>query len=175
MKYISGAILVSVFSGCAQTQHAIQKENSQNTKTQNTKKQLLHPYVDQKGLYCPYDEKTIEVTLRENATGEFIACEEYTIKENGPLSAGRPTTHPTTTGNFKVQWKAKSWDSKKYPSTDGTNNMNNALFFSNIGEALHSGNIMQNSHGCVRLEKYNAEWLYDWSPIGTNVIIRGDV
>jgi lipoprotein-anchoring transpeptidase ErfK/SrfK len=50
------------------------------------------------------------------------------------------------------------------------------LYFTNSGHALH-GTYWHNdfgtpmSHGCINLPLDVAAWLYDWSPVGTPVLI----
>lgn len=66
--------------------------------------------------------------------------------------------------------------------------MNYAMFFTSDGKAIHQGFAVMplsylkvleiygpliGSHGCVRLAEDNARKLYDWTPVGTEVIIRG--
>jgi len=130
------------------------------------------PDLNKEYLTCNYQKKTILVHIENNrGVGTFQACENYEVVHIGYLSTGLPSKYKTPRGDFKVQWKARKYDSKKYPSTDGGNNMNFAMFYDR-GFALHTGNIDKHSHGCVRTQKHNAEWLYEWAPHGTNVIIR---
>ncbi len=120
-------------------------------------------YPDYRGQYCPYFNKTIEVTIYPNGLGEFIACENETIVRNGPVSSGRPGTHDTIRGDFRIQRKYQKYDSKKYPSKNGSRNMDFAQFFYR-GFAIHKGNI--------RARKENAKWIFNWSKIGTRIIVE---
>ncbi len=121
--------------------------------------------------YCPYNKKTIDIIIYPNLAGEFIACENQKIQRSGALSTGS-RGHLTPTGHFDVKWKAYEYDSKKYPSKNGGNNMNRALFFDTLGHAIHIGDITKTSHGCVRTRPKDANWLYEWSDIGTIVNIQ---
>jgi lipoprotein-anchoring transpeptidase ErfK/SrfK len=56
-------------------------------------------------------------------------------------------------------------------------NVPNAEFFTSDGDALH-GTYWHNqfgkanlSHGCVNLTLTDAAWLYDWTSVGTDVIV----
>ncbi len=44
--------------------------------------------------------------------------------------------------------------------------------FYDRGFAMHAGNINGLSHGCFRTQRYQSEWLYDWAPHGTKIVIR---
>jgi len=90
--------------------------------------------------------------------------------------------HPTPTGHFQIT-------RKHHPHTSHTYHvpMNYAMFFKSTGEALHqyhgpapwallragrSLTTLVGSHGCVRLQEYDARELYAWAPVGTQVDIR---
>jgi len=129
-------------------------------------------FIDRTGEYYNYWDKTITVEINQIGTGEFIACQNNEIFRHGKISSGKPHTHGTPRGDFKVIWKAYNYDSKKYPSENGGYNMQRALFFTDKGHAMHNGNIRGLSHGCIRTEMYNAEWLYNWAESGTRIIVR---
>jgi len=174
-----------LFAGCSNTtgttvQHtqayykhkqAYKKAQAQRAQKKRVRVSPHAGFVNEEGGYCKYNEKTIHIALRPNGTGEFVACQNHEIKRHGVVSAGRPGTHDTVRGTFRTQWKAHKWDSKKYPSEDGGYNMLRAQFFHG-GFALHNGNVNGLSHGCVRTQMSNADWLYKWSPIGTKIIIE---
>jgi lipoprotein-anchoring transpeptidase ErfK/SrfK len=67
---------------------------------------------------------------------------------------------PTPVGNFKAEWQAKMWFSKKYDDAP----MPHAVFFKD-GAAIHATQATGSlgraaSHGCVRLAPANAETFY---------------
>ena len=92
--------------------------------------------------------------------------------------------HPTKSGTFKIFRKEKEYRSKKY-NVD----MPFTMFFSIDGKGIHAGlccfdiesfikavadklgKSWLGSHGCVRLDKADAEKLFDWAEIGTPVEI----
>jgi lipoprotein-anchoring transpeptidase ErfK/SrfK len=136
-----------------------------------TKKKYKPPILkDRRGEYCPYDNKTIIIGIKRGK-GVLTACENHTIKRYINVSSGEPKHHKTVRGNFRVLRKYKQYDSKKYPSMHGGRNMDYAQFFYR-GFAFHSGNIKRYSHGCVRVQRYNAKWLYNWTNHGTKVIVK---
>lgn len=51
------------------------------------------------------------------------------------------------------------------------------MYFTDVGHAIHGtywhnnfGAVM--SHGCVNLPLDVSQWLYDWAPVGTKVVIH---
>lgn len=152
-------LAVMVLVGCARPEQPEQKRETSTAVFQSMQ-----------GYSCQFQEKTIYIALKENGLGEFIACQDYTIKRHYKVSSGKPGLYDTPRGDFQVGWKAYEWDSKTYPSKDGTRNMDRALFF-NKGYALHTGNIKRYSHGCVRTPFKEANWLYNWAEVGTRVIV----
>lgn len=144
---------------------------SENDPKPKYKKQQWPPKLaDIRGEYCPYYEKTVLIEI-DQGRGVLTACEDYTIQKYIPISSGRPDgKHNTIRGEFRVQRKYRKYDSKKYPSENGGRNMDFANFFHN-GFAFHAGNIRGYSHGCVRMQRHDAEWIYNWTNRGTKVII----
>ncbi len=177
IKIMLVTLALSLILGGCQT-HAQLKQHVQQQKSKKSyvkkrprinRPKLKNPNIEY--IECDFKRKTIEVSL-ESGYGIFAACEEYQVVRIGYVSSGRPSTHRTPRGTYSVQWKAKEYDSKKYPSSPGQpNNMDNAMFF-HKGFAMHKGNINGNSHGCVRTQKYQSEWLYDWAPHGTRIIVQ---
>lgn len=93
------------------------------------------------------------------------------------LSAGKPST-PTPTGEFYI------WDKLYSQTMTGPGyvqpNVPWVSYFDHNGDAIHGvywrptsyfGHI-NSSHGCVGLLENSAEWVYNWAPIGTPVIIH---
>lgn len=51
------------------------------------------------------------------------------------------------------------------------------MYFTNEGHALHGAYWLDHfgtpvSHGCVNLPVAFAEWLYNWTPVGTRIVIH---
>ncbi len=89
------------------------------------------------------------------------------------VSTGKPAT-PTYTGIYTIQ--------RKYPQDRmrGADydipDVPNVLYYDR-GYALHGAYWHSNfgtpvSHGCINLPVNNAQWLFDWSQVGTSVIIH---
>lgn len=82
----------------------------------------------------------------------------------------------TAVGRFRISRMGDSdCYSTQYPVPDGGAPMPYCMFF-NGGQAIHGSNAVyrQNaSHGCVRVEPWEAEWLrYEFAQQGTLVIIQ---
>jgi lipoprotein-anchoring transpeptidase ErfK/SrfK len=106
--------------------------------------------------------------------------------ENGKLvqqyasSDGAPAT-PTPLGQFHIYSKLASQDMKGY-NANGTKYFQPHVHWVNYflpgGYAVHGVywhplswfGVHNSSHGCVGLPDADAEWVYDWAPIGTTVI-----
>ena len=160
---LAGLLLV----GC-QEQPRYQPRDTPVYKPKVVPSYLKQPEIQ--GTDCSY-ENAVVVSLNENGTGSFITCKDYTITRNGPVTSGRPQNHRTPRGNFKIGWQAKEWDSKTYPSTDGTRNMDYASFFNN-GIALHAGSVRALSHGCVHMRRNDARYVYENFGNGDAVIVE---
>lgn len=115
-----------------------------------------------------------------------VTTKQVYFFENGKLvrqyasSDGKPST-PTVLGEFHIFQKFASQDMKGY-NADGSQYFQPQVkwvnYFAPGGYAVHGvywhplswfGNI-NSSHGCVGLPDDEAEWVYDWAPIGTTVI-----
>jgi lipoprotein-anchoring transpeptidase ErfK/SrfK len=95
------------------------------------------------------------------------------------VSAGAPET-PTPQGLFHVYAKFSSQDMSGL-NTDGTEYFQPHVYWVNYftgGNAIHGVywhplswfGAINSSHGCVGIPDYEAEWVYNWAPIGTTVI-----
>lgn len=106
--------------------------------------------------------------------------------QNGQLvntflaTAGAPAT-PTPIGEFQI-WEKLTTQTMKGFNPNGTPyvqpNVPWVNYFDHSGDAVH-GNYwrpasvfgsVSTSHGCVGIPVSDAEWVYDWAPIGTTVI-----
>ncbi|MFD6697801.1 MULTISPECIES: L,D-transpeptidase family protein [unclassified Microbacterium] len=114
-----------------------------------------------------------------------LSTETLTVTENGNvvdswlISSGRGD-FATHTGSFTVNWKL---DSQNMGNTDLTKapyyyqpDVKWVMYF-NGDEALHGVYWHDNwgtpmSHGCVGMPEWRAEWLFDWTPQGTEVNVH---
>jgi lipoprotein-anchoring transpeptidase ErfK/SrfK len=90
------------------------------------------------------------------------------------------STHPTPKGTFKILHKHAKYTSHKYKVP-----MDHAMFFTTTGEAIHEAHAVVvtswakyfgigavGSHGCVRLSQSDATTLFQWTPLGTEVVVK---
>jgi len=114
-----------------------------------------------------------------------LSTETLTVTENGnvvdswAISSGREG-FATHTGSFAVNWKLET---QNMGNTDLTKapyyyqpDVKWIMYF-NGDEALHGVYWHDNwgtpmSHGCVGMPEYRAEWLFDWTPQGTEVDVH---
>jgi lipoprotein-anchoring transpeptidase ErfK/SrfK len=125
-----------------------------------------------------------------------LGAQTATAMENGkavktmPISSGKKG-HETTPGHFKITERDKDHMSSTYGkcvSGKSSRNVSKGAksckkgekyegapmnFFQRFNgtEGLHQGLLPghPDSHGCVRLGKGNAEWLWNWAEVGTPV------
>jgi hypothetical protein len=120
--------------------------------------------------------KKIEVNLKKQELSYFLSDVKM---ETFPVSTGKPSM-PTPKGEFVIKNKTpKAW-SKTYglwmPYWLGIEGKNFGIHELPIWPngyregANHLGKPV--SHGCIRLGIGPAKTLYDWTPIGTEVIIN---
>jgi lipoprotein-anchoring transpeptidase ErfK/SrfK len=131
--------------------------------------------------------KTVEVQPYEKwivvdtTSKRMYAYEQSTLVHSFLVSAGAPQT-PTVTGQFAIYSKFRTQDMR------GNNADGSRYFQPNVewvsyfykDYAVHGnywrpaswfGNI-NSSHGCVGVVNPDAQWIYDWAPIGTPVIVH---
>jgi lipoprotein-anchoring transpeptidase ErfK/SrfK len=114
-----------------------------------------------------------------------ITTKKLWAYQNGQLvktfltSDGAPAT-PTPTGEYHIYAKYTSQDMSGY-NTNGTKYFQPKVPWVNYftgGNAIHGvywhplswfGNI-NSSHGCVGIPVDQAQWVYNWAPVGTTVI-----
>lgn len=121
--------------------------------------------------------KYIQVSL-ENQT--LYAYEDGELLDSFLISSG-VAGFPTPTGDFSVFSKVRS---TRMSHTYGPGNPNNydlpgvpfVLAFSGPytihGTYWHSNFGHQMSHGCINMYTPDAEWIYNWAPIGTPVVVE---
>ena len=122
--------------------------------------------------------KWIEVNI---STKRMYAYENTNVVNSFLISAGAPAT-PTVTGQYKIYAKYAIQDMRG-ANVDGSSYFQPNVRWVNYfygGYAIHGnywrpsswfGNI-NSSHGCVGLPDDEAEWVYNWAPIGTPVVIH---
>lgn len=134
----------------------------------------FQPYKTVRSAFYP---KWIEADI----TNKRLYAHEYgeTVKTI-LISAGAPAT-PTVTGEYTIGRKLVSQDMRGQ-NVDGSNYFQPrvpwVLYFYG-GYAIHGnywrplswfGNI-NSSHGCIGMTTDEAQWVYNWAPSGTPVII----
>ena len=117
--------------------------------------------------------KTVLVWLKR----QFLGLYEYGhLVASYPISSGKPAT-PTPTGDFRITGKDANHRSSIYPEPDGGWPMPWAMRFHQSEYWLHGGDLpgRPDSHGCVRLVPEDAERMFGWTRIGTQVLIVEDL
>ncbi len=127
-----------------------------------------------------------EVFTNEKLITVDIGSQKLTAWENGKVvhetkvSTGMKLT-PTVKGSFKIYKKIPLHDMRGpspykdiYPSGKYlVKNVPNSMYFYQ-GYAIHGAYWHNNfgrpaSHGCVNVPLTSAQWLFDWSNVGTRV------
>jgi lipoprotein-anchoring transpeptidase ErfK/SrfK len=135
--------------------------------------------------YKPYETitagdypKWIEVDITNKV---LYAYENANLVQTYLVTAGAPKT-PTVTGQYKI-YKKYLVQNMRGENVDGSNYYQPDVqwvnyFYSDY--AIH-GNYwrplsyfghVNSSHGCVGLVNSEAEWIYNWAPVGTPVIVH---
>jgi len=129
------------------------------------------------GLYTT--EKLITVDIGSQT---LTAWEGGQIQHQNKVSTGMYLT-PTVKGDFRTYWKTPIQDMRGpspytdiYPSGHYlVKDVPNVMYFYQ-GYAIH-GTYWHHSfgtpasHGCVNVPLEDAQWLYDWAPTGTRVVV----
>ena len=119
------------------------------------------------------EARTRELTI-SLATQYFSYLEDGSLVRSGPISSGEPSS-PTPTGRFRVQSKQKDKVSSKYENELGEPAwMPYSIQF--YGDYfIHEGWLPGHaaSHGCVRMDREDAAFLFERMKIGDPVIIEG--
>jgi lipoprotein-anchoring transpeptidase ErfK/SrfK len=96
-----------------------------------------------------------------------------------PVSSGLPRT-PTPIGTFEVFTKLRAHDMRGGSLAVGDYyflpQVPFVMYFADGGYAIHGTYWHNNfgqpmSHGCVNLPTKDAEWVFNWAPLGTKVVI----
>lgn len=128
------------------------------------------------------DAKTYDKWIVVDVTNKYMeAYEKDQVVNKFLVSAGAPAT-PTVLGQYTIRAKVRRQDMRGL-NVDGSSYFQPNVEFVNYfygGQAIHGnywrplswfGNI-NSSHGCVGLPNPEAEWVYNWAPIGTPIIIH---
>jgi lipoprotein-anchoring transpeptidase ErfK/SrfK len=117
--------------------------------------------------------KLIEVDV---TTKRMYAYQNGQIVNTFLVTAGKPST-PTPLGEFHI-WEKEALQTMTGPGYVQPN-VPWINYFDHSGDAIH-GNYwhvasvfgsVNTSHGCVGVQVPQAEWIYNWAPLGTTVII----
>ncbi|HIQ28253.1 MAG TPA: murein L,D-transpeptidase [Sulfurovum sp.] len=101
----------------------------------------------------------------------------YAVDEDGSIwwvdkiSSGAYGGHETPNGIFPIILKRRYHMSSTHPSSDGVNNMDFEMLFTNQGHALHLGNIRALSHGCIHVGRKDVEAMFRWVDTKTKVVV----
>ncbi len=136
-------------------------------------KTIFVPRTVEEGIkFCPVPKtikaknKRLIVFYLDNQY--FGAYEKGELIRWGPISSGIKG-HETPKGVFRALWKAKKYRSKKYKAP-----MPYSVNISSLGYFFHAQALPGKpaSHGCIRLLRKDARFLYKWVRIGDNIIIK---
>ncbi len=121
-------------------------------------------------VQAPTSGKWIDVNL---TTQSLVAYEGQRPVYWATVSTGRART-PTPTGRYRIYKKLRSttMSGPGYRFRDvphvmyfhGNYTLHGTYWHSNFGRPM--------SHGCVNLRLADAQWLYEWAPVGTLVVIH---
>lgn len=145
-----------------------------------TKKRSSHSTSNMPATISPLGEKAIIVNPKKHTWGAYTANGKLIRSGTATSGAKRcpedDSSCRTAVGRFRIFRMGDSdCYSKQYPIPNGGAPMPYCMFF-NGGQAIHGSNAVyrQNaSHGCVRVEPWEAEWIrYEFAQQGTLVIIQ---
>mgnify|MGYP006314395669 FL=1 len=117
--------------------------------------------------------RRIEVDISEQRTYLF---ENDQVVQSWAVSTGLPG-HDTNQGKFKIYAHVRIQDMGSEAAGYLTKNVPWVSYF-NGDEAFHGAYWHNNfghrmSHGCVNMRLPEAQYVYDWAPIGTEVWVHG--
>lgn len=123
-------------------------------------------------------EKLVEVDLTNK---RMYAYENNTLIKTFLVSAGADAT-PTVTGKYSIYSKVRiqdmrgsNADGSKYlqPNVEWVNYFyKDYAIHGNYWRPLSYFGSVNSSHGCVGIVNSDAEWFYNWAPIGTQIVIH---
>lgn len=115
-------------------------------------------------------KRWIEVNL---SMQRLLAWEGNKLVAIAPISSGKPST-PTHSGIFRIETK-RLRDRMRGVDYDIAN-VPHAMYY-NRGYAIHGATWHNRfgtpiSHGCINLPAKTAKWLFEWTSVGTPVLIH---
>lgn len=122
------------------------------------------------------DGKLIEVSVAQQ---RLRAWEDGKVQRTFRISSGKPG-YETPEGHFSVGAKARNGWSRKWEVVmpwmlqfKGNYTIHQVTHKRNSSDLI-GRHLLGNpaSHGCVRVDVGDAEWLYHWAPVGTPVWIH---
>ncbi len=137
----------------------------------------------------PVSEVAFNTTSLARLLEVDLSEQRLYVKENGNvvdswlISSGK-TNHATTPGHYTINSKAtvqtmNGFDRDAAGNITGTYSTPNVKWpmYFNGGQAFHGVYWHNNygtrmSHGCVGMPEWRAQWLWNWSPYGTDVWIH---
>lgn len=145
-------------------------------KQQPFTKALPVAYADPQTITAADYDKWIDVDLTNK---RMYAYEHGNLVKEFLISAGAPAT-PTVKGQFTIKSKVRIQDMRGF-NADGSRyyqpNVEYINYFyqdyaihGNYWRPLSAFGHTNLSHGCVGVVNSDAKWIYDWAPVGTEVI-----
>ena len=134
------------------------------------------PAALEAGVALGRDDKWIDVSLSEQRIVAYVGGEAV---HTSLISSGLPR-HPTVLGQFHIYLKVYAQRMKGGSVEDHDDydlpGVPNVMYFyddySIHGAYWHHNFGHPMSHGCVNLPLDEAQWFFDWAPIGTLVIVH---
>lgn len=138
-------------------------------------KTLLVPAsLEQAESYCPLYDFRADLALIDSAIVVYRERNLLGVYQKGSLIYWAPITRArslqaTTPGQHRVRSKHRLMYSKKYGNVPMPFSL---VIVGNV--CIHQGPMVGRpaSHGCVRLFRRDAEWLYAWAKVGIAVWIE---
>lgn len=123
----------------------------------------------------PEAEKWIEVDL----STQYVIAWQGDVRVNEAYASTGKAGFETPPGTFQILVKKPVEDMEGVIGGEYYNvpEVPHVMYFTNVGHAFHGTYWHSNfgtpmSHGCVNLTFGFAEWLYNWTPLGTRVEIH---
>jgi lipoprotein-anchoring transpeptidase ErfK/SrfK len=115
-------------------------------------------------------EKWIEVILSQHT---LIAWEGGSPALTAIVTLGKPST-PTVKGTYRIyaKYKNRTLSGPGYSLPDVPNSMFFYGGYAIHGTYWHDSWGQNLSHGCVNVNLTDAAWLFDWTPLGTKVVVH---
>ena len=134
------------------------------------------PAAVETGVALGPDDKWIDVDLSEQRIVAYAGGEAL---HTSLISSGLPR-HPTVLGQFHIYLKVyaqrmKGGDPEMHDDYDLPGVPNVMYFYEDYsihGAYWHHNFGHPMSHGCVNLPLDEAQWFFDWAPLGTLVLVH---